>query len=147
MLVKKKTTSLDWYIASFYVLIADWILYISIKDVVNLYVLMVAEFLIAFISIYIVVWMVMRFFYRKGYNFFTSPRFKKERKTVAGIIMIVLCVFIITYNLDIRNGRALDVFIEERSFFYKWICVIYFFHYLWLTSNNLKNSYYDDSLE
>ena len=159
MLVKKKTKWYDWYTASFLIVLAEVpIILLSEKGVANPYVLWIAGVLILIVAIYVSVWLIMYSRYQKGYNFYTSPRFKRERKVVAGIGIVYFIVWIFLWlifviNNIIRKGILMDAegLSILVSMFYLVpipliIFTIYYMIYSWAFILGLRNPYYDDSL-
>ena len=155
MLVKKKTKWYDWYTASFLIVLAEsFIFELYERGVAKPHVMWIAGVLVLIVSTYISVWLIMYSRYQKGYNFYTSPRFKKERKVAAGI-GVVYCIGLIFVSSMIIVYTIRDIPIDMEDLFTLGyglslvpiiIFTIYYMIYSWAFILGLRNPYYDDSL-
>jgi len=141
MFVKKKTRAFDWYMASvFFYILQTPTFYLYNNGAVNSYVVWIAGVLIPAVSVYLVVWLNMYLYYKKSFNFYTSHRFKNERKVAAGTGLITIMFFLI----PILWGEPISI--EHVLYIPSLIFAIYYMLYMFAYLFGLRNPYYDDSL-
>ena len=152
MFVKKKTSAFDWYHASILIiLVQGMVIHFYESGSISLYVAGIAGVFGLMVSVFVSVWLIMYINYKKGYNFYTSPRFKRERKVAAVVGIILISVRLMFFLLYLIHGIALTPdhiirFKEGAIFIPNLIFVIYYMLYMFAYLFGLRNPYYDDSL-
>jgi len=167
MLVEKKVGWLNWYIVSMFTIVGFFLvfnylmLYITGYQLVDLFDieslklnLLIAFILSAYFLItgYISVFLVMWFGEKKKMNFYTSKRFKSERRVLLVLIGLIalLCVLLILLDAFNNNISIYDTAYTLSSiimFAPIGVYSIYYMLYQYAFVFGVRKKYYDDSLD
>ena len=167
MLVKKKVGWDGWFLfAGFFIMlgffvVADYVIPSvvgyklfdlsrpdSLKDSFLIFIIEIAYFLIAG---YVFVFLLMWFDEKKKINFYTSKRFKTERKILL-IIFLSLWLLVLFFTLwGLINGLSITESIYDLSFPMEIIPVgtyiLYYLLYKFAFFLGIRKGYYDNSLD
>jgi len=163
MIVKKKAKWYDWYIAfmammliqGLIIVLGDTIIVGDDSALMDMLLVIVCNFILI-ISVYFSVWIITEMRYDKGCNFYTSPRFRYERKVAILIGIFYFILVLIVTILGIRNAIIgivpLNIeFIGVLAFLFGLVPIAtlftFYIIYMYAFIGGLRNPYYDDSLD
>ncbi|MDV0447434.1 hypothetical protein MsAg5_13250 [Methanosarcinaceae archaeon Ag5] len=149
MYVEKKTSASDWFFAYFIIVLAEIpIFWLADARFLNPYVAWIVGVVALIVLTYLVVLAVMYLYYKKSFNFYTSKRFKGERKVVAGIGIVLILLWLIIVMDGLIRGIPITVDdLIVLDIVPMLVFVIYYILYMYAYIFRIRKPYYDDVLD